>query len=304
VLAGAYAVTAGAYVLTSNRVVEFLATTPQDRRGVGAAIGLGFVAATAVLWFVLAFTMMRRLERQSGALAAADRRALSGLLASAVAHDFKNVLQVADGFTTLAHESDGLEDARDSLAKVHEALARGAELARRLSQAGRDSAAGQKRRVALAGLVVDCMELLRAHANVRAARIEVHAETPLDADVHPAAIQQAVTNLVLNAVEASPKGRVKIDLARDGRDVVLAVDDDGPGVPESERQRIFDPFYTSKPDGTGLGLIAVRAAADLHGGSIEIATSALGGARFVVRLPNAVAGVEVARRPAPATASV
>jgi signal transduction histidine kinase len=301
IVAVTYAVTAGAYVATAVRVATHVSLPVDELLGVEMLAGLCFVVVTTGLWFLLASSLMRRIERQDGVLAAADRRALSGLLASAVAHDFRNVLQVADGFTALALEADDQDDARESLVKVRAALARGNNLARQLSQAGRDAAVGEKRSVSLGALVVDCIELLRVNSNAKSARIEAHVETPLEACVHPAAIRQVVTNLVLNATEAAPRGRVRIDLSRDGRDVLLVVDDDGPGVDEREQQRIFDPFYSTKPAGTGLGLFAVRAAVKLHDGAVAVARGPLGGARFIVRLPGAVAnpgGMAPAKAPA------
>ena len=78
---------------------------------------------------------------------------------------------------------------------------------------------------------------------------------------------------------------------RDGNRVTIAVEDDGPGIPEDERERIFEPFYRldrsrdRATGGFGLGLSIVRKAVLLHGGSVQVERSGLGGARFVVGLP-------------------
>lgn len=101
-------------------------------------------------------------------------------------------------------------------------------------------------------------------------------------------LAQVLGNLVQNAVDAvaSAGGRVVVSASPDGRaHVALTVDDDGPGVPPSERERVFEPYYTRKEHGTGLGLaIVTRIVAD-HGGAVRVEASPLGGARFVARLP-------------------
>jgi len=93
-------------------------------------------------------------------------------------------------------------------------------------------------------------------------------------------------NLILTAaVAAGEGGRVEVRLRREHGDAVLEVHDNGSGVPEESREKIFEPFYTTKPEGTGLGLLAARMGAEEHGGSIVVGDSDLGGAAFRVRLP-------------------
>jgi len=101
-------------------------------------------------------------------------------------------------------------------------------------------------------------------------------------------LQQVVANLVQNAVDASPPGgRVRITLSGEETDWLIAVDDQGPGVPEDKRERIFEPFYTTKPEGvgTGLGLAISHTILREHKGSLRVTRSPLGGARFEARVP-------------------
>jgi len=81
----------------------------------------------------------------------------------------------------------------------------------------------------------------------------------------------------------------------EGDEVVVRVEDDGPGVPVATRRRVFDPFYTTKgpAQGTGLGLSIVWRIVERHGGRIAVESSPSGGASFVVRLPRAVAAENV-----------
>ena len=104
-------------------------------------------------------------------------------------------------------------------------------------------------------------------------------------------LQQAIVNLVLNAIQATPPGgfvRIEAEAGEEG--VLLAVEDSGPGIPEELRPRIFEPFFTTKAAGSGLGLPLVHSIVEQHRGSITIERGAAGGARFVLRLPSAIPG--------------
>jgi len=106
-------------------------------------------------------------------------------------------------------------------------------------------------------------------------------------------LRNVLANLVENAVhaaeEAGRKPEIRIAVAESAaeRGARLTVDDNGPGVPEDARERIFDPYVTTKANGTGLGLAIVRKIVIDHGGDVSIAPEAspLGGARFVVEIP-------------------
>jgi nitrogen fixation/metabolism regulation signal transduction histidine kinase len=124
-------------------------------------------------------------------------------------------------------------------------------------------------------------------------------------------LRRVIVNLVRNAVEAiregrpetngdRPHGRVVVRAQRDAETAAIIVEDDGPGVTEASRERIFDPYYTSKRQGTGLGLAIVKKIVVEHNGSIVAGRSTrLGGAEFVVLLPlpNSLASVAVVEPP-------
>ena len=104
-------------------------------------------------------------------------------------------------------------------------------------------------------------------------------------------LHRLALNLIENALRHTPPGtHVHAALASDGDDVVLCVEDDGPGIPEQLRPRLFERFVRGRGDsggGSGLGLAIVRAVAVSHGGSVAVEHSEAGGARFIVRLPAA-----------------
>jgi len=123
---------------------------------------------------------------------------------------------------------------------------------------------------------------------------EVGRLSPVTVRADPDRLAQALRNLARNAIEhtVAPDGLVRIDVELASTDsVVLAVSDDGPGVPEQAREHVFERFYRTDPartraaGGAGLGLAIVRAIAEAHDGTISVSDSIFGGARFDLQLP-------------------
>jgi signal transduction histidine kinase len=137
----------------------------------------------------------------------------------------------------------------------------------------------------LVSLARHVVELESAGAEVHGVTLEVKA--PLDAveaQVDAAKIHQVVQNLVRNAIEASPRGG-KVDVTIEPIDggVSLRVRDDGPGIPADVIARIYEPFFSTKEGGTGMGMAIVHSLVSLHGGEIHVRSN--GGTEFEVRLP-------------------
>jgi signal transduction histidine kinase len=113
------------------------------------------------------------------------------------------------------------------------------------------------------------------------------APTPLYVHLDRNRFRQIVLNLVANAAEAAgAEGQIDVTLTRSGRGrVEVVVSDNGPGVPPEERQRIFEPFYSTKPQGTGLGLALVKRFVDEARGTVTCEANARTGARFRIDFP-------------------
>lgn len=116
------------------------------------------------------------------------------------------------------------------------------------------------------------------------------------------ALAGALLNLATNALQAAGEtAQVNIRTQVSGRQVEIIVADNGPGVPPELRERIFEPFFTSRPDGTGLGLAVARSVARAHQGEVVLADGSARGATFVLRLPagGAATSDESQRNPTP-----
>jgi two-component system sensor histidine kinase HydH len=225
----------------------------------------------------------RELARNRQALVVAERRALSGIFAAAVAHDINNTLSVFHGGLDELAAAGPSEPVRH----MQVALDGLQKMTAQLLQASRDNGHTELLDSDLAAIVRDAVSFGRIHSRIRHCRIEEKVLEAASCHAHPSLLRQMVLNLLLNAAEATGgKGRILVTLeASASGGYSLSVGDDGPGVPPEYRERLFQPFFTTKTSGTGLGLLSVKAAAQAHGGSVEYATSELGGACFRVLFP-------------------
>jgi len=135
-------------------------------------------------------------------------------------------------------------------------------------------------------IVRQVVDLERIAAEARGTRLELTAEPAvLTAAVDAAKLHQLVLNLVRNACEAvSAGGVVQVGVAVDDGRCRLRVADNGPGIPEHVKPRIYEPFFSTKEGGTGLGMSIVHSLVSLHGGTIDLATGTTG-TTFEVSIP-------------------
>jgi signal transduction histidine kinase len=117
-------------------------------------------------------------------------------------------------------------------------------------------------------------------------------DDPINIQIDPGLIEDAVLNLVLNAIEAvDGKGHVRVRVFRANSDsieeeqAIVEVSDDGHGICEEDLAQLFNPFFTKKREGTGLGLPAVKRIARLHGGHVEVSSTLGQGSVFTIHLP-------------------
>ncbi len=238
--------------------------------------------------FLLDVTRERHLEQE---LERARRLELIGRLASGVAHDFNNLLSVVLGVSQLAGIALPADHpVHDDLQRFTAAGEQAANLAAQLLAFARQ----QKvvlRRVDVNAVTRRTLDLLGASVR-KGVRLEAQLradELIIEAD--ETQLQQVLMNLCLNARDAMPAGgRLRVQTAVGGEAadwVRLSVQDEGDGITEQVRDRMFDAFFTTKENGTGLGLAVVQQLVEGFGGRIEVSTEAGRGARFDVWLPRA-----------------
>lgn len=201
--------------------------------------------------------------------------------AADVAHEFKSPLTGIRGAAELL--ADGAADdpqARERfLANILLDVERLDLLVSRLLELGRVEASANESPTERVDLGVLLSEIAEAHA------IDFDSSHSPTVRGRSADLRRAVMNLVENAQRFSPSVALSIERKRDLARIL--VDDHGPGIPEDERERVFERFYTTDGDrqGTGLGLAIVRAVAEAHGGAAYVVERPGGGARFVLEVP-------------------
>lgn len=190
--------------------------------------------------------------------------------ASIVSHDLRNPLNVAEGRLELVEE----ECESEHLEPVVRAHGRMTALIEELLTLAREGEAVTEREsVVLTTLVEDCW------ANVETAGATLVVDTDLTVRADESRLKQVFENLVRNAVEhGGPDVTVTVGTRADG----FYVEDDGPGVPESDRDHVFETGYSTSQEGTGFGLSIVEQVADAHGWEVCVTEGADGGARFEV----------------------
>ena len=144
-----------------------------------------------------------------------------------------------------------------------------------------------KKTVRLRDMIERMIKQVAVAAECKGIEVRIDADPGLTAWADEEKLMQVFINIALNACQAMKgEGRLRVAAARQrGGGARIEFSDSGPGIPEAERRRIFLPFHTSKPDGSGLGLTVSERIVAAHGGRMEVGRSAEGGAAFVVVLP-------------------
>jgi len=232
------------------------------------------------------------LERLRALTARQERMAAVGQMAAGLAHEIRNPLVSIRTFTQLLPERYEDEEFRNGFLDLTlSEIDRISSLVGELLSYARADAAGPG---AVSVDVPDALErtcmLLRSQARSARVTLELEMEPSIpEAAIDEDRLRQVVLNLVVNAIQASTgRGRVVVSASAHGADgICIEVRDDGPGMPADVARRVFEPFFTTRAEGTGLGLALARRIVGEHGGRIELETTPGLGTRFSVYLPAA-----------------
>jgi nitrogen-specific signal transduction histidine kinase/CheY-like chemotaxis protein len=236
-------------------------------------------------------------------LAHGERLRALGEMASGIAHDLNQSLALITGYSEIAYQE--LNQPAPDISRVREmvaitaraALDGGEALRGLLSFVSTQALTPEAERVDAGAVLQDAARLTAprwrdaAQAEGRPIELEVDLEPGCALNGSPAALREAITNLIFNAVDALPSGgTIHLTARGDGDQVILEVRDSGTGIPDDVQARVFDPFFTTKGErGTGLGLSQVTAIVKRHGGTIELRSSPNHGTSFRLKFPRAAA---------------
>ncbi|MEO8541053.1 MAG: ATP-binding protein [bacterium] len=290
--------------LAGNKIVpERLLHLPRTDSWVECTYAPVHFSDGSVLGVVITIRDVTERKRLEQSRMQALRLESMGLMAGGIAHDFNNLLGAIVGNIDVAKLSITDAETIESLDDARAAAGRAAELVQQLL-----AFAGQHepivRPVDLSELTG---EIVRYARRIPGPEIVIEEELPLGLptiNADPTQLRQLVLNLLVNALDAvgESQGRIQVrtsteldprgcpgDLVVQPRPapcyLTLTVSDSGPGMPEDTRARIFDPFFSTKPAGHGLGLSTVLGVVRSHGGTVSVTSSPGAGASFTVFLP-------------------
>ena len=226
-----------------------------------------------------------RLERK---LAEGERLATLGQMAATVAHEIKNPLSAIKSIAQVMGEDQSLslEYARDLSLIVGETDRLGRSVTQLLSFARKELPSEHS--LSVEQLIQSVVRLFQVNADKEGIRLTVNIDQDEElAGSAVSAVRVALSNLLLNALQATPTGgEVTITQKIENANLIILVQDNGPGVSGDLRQRVWEPFFTTKQRGTGLGLAIVRKRMQEAGGTARLVPSSNGGgARFELRVP-------------------
>jgi PAS domain S-box-containing protein len=303
-----------------REVLEERGLLRRDGSSVPVEISAILLGDGRILAVIRDLTERKRLEEEritfERDIANSQRLESLGALAGGVAHDFNNLLTVILGHTEVVlEEMSGDSEVRDRLEQVISASEQASELTQQLlASTGQSTFAREPLQVN--DLVRDMNLLLRSSIG-KGVCLEVECGENVSAVVGNAGrLRQVLLNLIVNASEAigDRKGRIVVSTGTATRDesplvffdhglppgsrwVWIAVRDNGPGLSEEDRSQVFEPFFSTKAAGRGLGLAAVHGIVSAHGGTIRAAAASGGGAIFIIALPATDRKIASASRP-------
>ncbi|HET7224297.1 MAG TPA: ATP-binding protein [Candidatus Eisenbacteria bacterium] len=246
----------------------------------GTLLGIAVLTAFVIRNAMSAASLERRLSR-------AENLAAMGRLTATLAHEIKNPLAIIRGSAQRLGRLDPeaqrmAEFVVEEADRLSRTVARYLQFARGEPARGGPGDAVEALEATLALLEGEC-----AARNVTQQRVGSFAR-PAPVRLDNESLKQLYLNLMLNALEAMPEGgALAVSVVERGARFEVAIHDQGPGFPVEVLRHIGDPFVTTKPTGSGLGLFLARRLAESAGGSLEIANGPHGGATCTVRLPRA-----------------
>jgi len=317
-IAGIYACVGTIWILASDRVLAALVASPGTLTLLQTLKGWLYVVVTSVLVYVLVRASVTQIRGAQVARADSDQRlriiqsevaqlervALVGETASILNHELKTplstiLLNLRLIERDLQPRGDAQKDNIDRLRMLRGEVQRINSLLEGQLGPLRVGSENLDDLVNVDRVARDAMELLQHQARESGTDLHLSLSGPLRPAVGNAAlVLHALLNLMTNALQVMPDGgRLDVEVASGDGIVVLRVRDTGPGIPADQRERIFEPFVTTKPKGTGLGLAIAGRLVRKMGGRIEAISEPDRGACFEIHLPAQTAAPSSGDRP-------
>jgi signal transduction histidine kinase len=289
-----YLVLCGTYIIVSGRMAAHSVASGSELNAIESTENVVFIAVTALMFFGISFARWRRIQRQehvimeqAKALIRTEQRNVAALYSATLAHDLNNLLFGIQGLVeNLQKREQGDEFLTAMRTGLGDSISGLTALARRISSTAATVVPDTVIDVNFGEVLERLSSFASNHPDLRNTEIRIAGAADAILRLNPVLLEEAILNLLINAGQAAGRGgRIEIRLKEAHDATWLEVHDNGPGVPADQADKIFEPCFTSKPDGTGLGMLAVRALANSCNGEIRVERSDLGGALFAIRFP-------------------
>ncbi len=232
--------------------------------------------------------VLQELDRQQQEILRAEQLAAVGQLAASIAHEVRNPLTGIKMIIEVARRGQSTQaPTAEDLEVIHSEVERIERKVQGLLDFARPKVA-RRQPVDLRDSIEQGLRLIDTRLRQQGIRADVHVpDRPVEVEADPDHLASVLVNLFLNALDAMPRGgALMVDLkAPPGGSISLSVADTGPGVAPSIKGRLFTPFASTKPTGTGLGLSTSRRVVEEHGGRLLASNLPQGGACFTIVLP-------------------
>jgi len=296
IIALSYIVLISFYIWLSGKYAGEMASSQENLQHIELIKGLLFAVVTGTLLLFSLYIIFLKIKRkdeiiisQNKSIISSEGLVISGLFSSSVCHDINNILTVIIGDSELLKISDNITQKEiNYINDIYKASQNLKQLSQKMMDAGKGFVPDQKDFIDLTIIIKDTMDFARVHNKIK--RCNLHYELPAELmmDMNSLLFSRTLMNLILNAAEATDgSGEILVKAKQHDGIITVEVHDDGPGIPDEIKNNILNPFFTTKKNGNGLGLLSLKIFLDQHNASIDIKKSELGGACFLISLPKA-----------------
>jgi len=233
--------------------------------------------------------MRKNLQKTQRELLDAERLATIGRMASSISHDLRHSLAAVVANAEFLCENNLTPAQREDLyAEIRIAVNQMTELIESLLEFSRTRESLRPTYGDVRSAVERAVQGVKAHPEFQRIRIRISCEGPTEGWFDFKKLERALLNLLLNACEVVPaeSGKIDIELKRKGESLEIRIGDNGPGIAEAVRDRLFEPFVSyGKENGTGMGLTVVQKILQDHGGDVTVERTSASGTTFCANIP-------------------
>ncbi|WP_391087735.1 ATP-binding protein [Vibrio sp. NH-UV-68] len=232
------------------------------------------------------------LRQTQNELIQAAKLAVLGQMSASISHELNNPLAAIRSFADNARRflvKQSYDRVDDNLMRISALTDRMAKISNQLRSFAKKSDSNEISQLDVSPLIIAAKELLSAQFKAEQTELTLQLGDPLpEVELNPIQFEQVLINLITNALQAvTQQSHKQVVISTQQRDQQLCiyVDDNGPGIPFNQRAQLFEPFYTTKKNGLGLGLSISQQIMQAMNGRLQVNESPLGGARFIISLP-------------------